>query len=78
MKTAVSIPDGVFRKAESVAKRLGLSRSELYARALDSFIRKWDAQEVRAALDAVYETDSSRLDPVLARLQAQALPREDW
>jgi metal-responsive CopG/Arc/MetJ family transcriptional regulator len=78
VKTAISIPDGVFRKAERVAKRLGLSRSELYAKAVDSFVSQWDAKEIRAALDAVYEKEDSRLDPVLGRLQSDALKRQDW
>ncbi|MEM6753148.1 MAG: ChpI protein, partial [Cyanobacteria bacterium P01_C01_bin.38] len=33
MKTAISIPDPLFEAAEQFAKRLGLSRSELYAMA---------------------------------------------
>jgi hypothetical protein len=33
LKTAISIPDQVFRRAEAAAKRLGLSRSELFTRA---------------------------------------------
>jgi len=78
MKTAISIPDGVFKKAERVAKRLGLSRSELYARAVDSFVTHWDAKDVRAALNMVYEGEGSQLDPVLVRLQSDVLTREDW
>ena len=35
MKTAISIPDEVFRSAERLAQRLGVSRSELYAKAVD-------------------------------------------
>jgi hypothetical protein len=38
MKTAVSIPDDVFEKGEKAAKRLKLSRSELYARALEAYV----------------------------------------
>jgi metal-responsive CopG/Arc/MetJ family transcriptional regulator len=34
MKTAVSIPDPLFEAADNLAGRLGISRSELYARAL--------------------------------------------
>lgn len=32
MKTAISIPDPIFEAAEGFARRLGMSRSELYAR----------------------------------------------
>ena len=35
MKTAVSIPDHVFDAAERLAEKLGISRSELYQRALE-------------------------------------------
>src|SRR5689334_20092234 len=37
MKTAISIPDRVFTQADRLAKRLGLTRSELYARAVERF-----------------------------------------
>ena len=38
MKTAVSIPDDVFEKGEKAAKRLKMSRSELYAKAVDAYV----------------------------------------
>ena len=38
MKTAVSIPDPIFQAAEDLDKRLGLSRSELFARALKAYV----------------------------------------
>ena len=38
MKVAVSIPDPIFAEAETLAKRLKLSRSGVYARALDAFV----------------------------------------
>lgn len=34
MKTAISLPDSVFEEAEALAQQLGLSRSELYTKAL--------------------------------------------
>lgn len=38
MKTAVSIPDDLFDRAEGLARRTGCSRSQLYARALDAYL----------------------------------------
>jgi metal-responsive CopG/Arc/MetJ family transcriptional regulator len=38
MKTAISIPDLLFDEAEKLAQRLGMSRSELYAKALAAYI----------------------------------------
>ena len=78
MKTAISIPDPLFEAAEAVARRLGLSRSALYARAVDAFVRAHRGKGVTEALDAVYATEESALDPVLGQLQASSLCREDW
>ncbi len=38
MKTAISIPDDIFEEAERAAKRLGVSRSELFTQAVKSFL----------------------------------------
>jgi metal-responsive CopG/Arc/MetJ family transcriptional regulator len=78
MKTAVSIPDPVFDAAETVARRLGMSRSELYAKALAEFMRRHRDDEVTQALNRVYGAQPSRLDAVLERLQYASLPEEEW
>lgn len=78
MKTAVSIPDPVFDAAEELARRLGVSRSELYARALADFLEKRLDRRVTERLDEVYAHEESRLDPGLARLQTASLPRDEW
>ena len=78
MKTAVSIPDRVFRAAEKAAKRLGLSRSELYARAVQEYVEKLRRTDVTERLDAIYGHEESRVSEPLARAQASAIGREDW
>lgn len=78
MKTAISISDEVFDAAERLAHRLRISRSQLYTKAVAEFVRAQRGKGVREALDAVYATESSALDPVLDRLQAASLPREEW
>jgi len=78
MKTAVSIPDVLFDAAEEVADRLGMSRSQLYAKALAEYVSKHRDDDVTAALNRVYAQQPSELDPVLAAMQFMSLPREDW
>jgi metal-responsive CopG/Arc/MetJ family transcriptional regulator len=79
MKTAVSIPDPVFDAAEELAGELGVSRSELYARALSEFLRERLDRSVTERLNEVYaDEESSGLDPALATLQSASLDREDW
>ncbi len=75
MKTAVSIPDELFRSADLLAGRLGLTRSEVYARALERYLREQSDAEVTAALDDVYAQEPSTLDAPLAGAQARAIRR---
>lgn len=80
MKTAISIPDEVFEAAERAAKRLGVSRSELYSNAVKEFIERHRRENVTDKLNEVYfENESaSELDVGLKALQAKSLPREEW
>jgi len=78
MKTAISIPDAIFDAAEDVAGRLGVSRSQLYARAVEEFLQTHRGDEVTEALNRVYPEHSSKLDPVLEKIQYGSLPYEEW
>ncbi|HXT38150.1 MAG TPA: hypothetical protein VN837_21450 [Chloroflexota bacterium] len=50
-KTAISIPRELFERGEQVAADLGISRSELYARALRTLLRERKILAARARLD---------------------------
>ena len=63
MKTAVSIPDQVFKRAERLAKRLGLSRSALYGKALADYVAKRSPAAVTAALNALVDSGDLAVDP---------------
>jgi metal-responsive CopG/Arc/MetJ family transcriptional regulator len=78
MKTAISIPDPLFKEAERLTKRLRIPRSRLYAKALEAYIQSQKSKGIKEALDEVYKTESSDLDPIMARLQSEAIGREDW
>ncbi|MFH0946218.1 MAG: CopG family transcriptional regulator [Planctomycetota bacterium] len=80
MKTAISISDDLFRAAERAAKRLGLSRSELYRRALSAFLERHADKLVTQALDGIYAegSGSGSVDPVLEQMQIASLPEDEW
>lgn len=83
MKTAISAPDPLFAAAERVAKRLGISRSELFQCAVKAFLREHKDEGLTEALDKVYGADKrdkrqAKLDRVLERLQLASLPKEEW
>lgn len=42
MKTAISVPDDTFRRVDDAAKRLGVSRSEFFARAAERWLEDMD------------------------------------
>jgi hypothetical protein len=77
MKTAVSIPDRLFRAAEQLAARWRISRSELYAKALDALVEKHNDEVVTSRLNEIYGPggEDSSLDPVLTELQKRTLKR---
>ena len=78
MKIALSIPDELFESGETLIKRLGVSRSRLYATALAEFVAKHRGRKTTERLDAVYGSEESRLPPAVKRLQSRSLTRERW
>jgi metal-responsive CopG/Arc/MetJ family transcriptional regulator len=78
MKTAISLPDPVFEEAESLAKQLGVSRSELYTKALKAYLQKYNHNQILNKLNEIYSEESSEPDPVLTKMQFMSLPSENW
>jgi len=80
MKTAISIPDTMFQAAERMARRLGISRSQLFQQAVQRYMEEQRKLGVTEALDEIYgdARAANQIDPVLSRLLLASLPREDW
>jgi len=76
MKVALSIPDDLFETAETLTKRLGVSRSRLYATALAEFVAKNRGRKITERLNTLYRSEDSRLPPGVRRLQSRSLTRE--
>jgi metal-responsive CopG/Arc/MetJ family transcriptional regulator len=78
MKVALSIPDDLFDTAESLCKRLGVSRSRLYAIALAEFLAKHRGRKITQRLDAVYVNEDCRVDSATRRMQKRSLATKSW
>ncbi|HEX6984754.1 MAG TPA: CopG family transcriptional regulator [Planctomycetaceae bacterium] len=78
MKTAISIPDSLFEAAEELARRSGLSRSELYAKALAEYVEKQRGEWITEQLNRVYATEDSAPDEFVKQIQAHSIPPEEW
>lgn len=81
MRTAVSVPDGVFRMAEQLAQDRRMSRSELYTRALDEYVHKHqrhDREELLGSINRVCDRVDTGLDAATKALRDASLPKGEW
>jgi metal-responsive CopG/Arc/MetJ family transcriptional regulator len=54
MKTAISIPDSLYKKADLVADKMGIPRSQLYAKAVEEFLLNHDDNKITEKLNMIY------------------------
>ncbi|MBM4340640.1 MAG: hypothetical protein FJ110_13990 [Deltaproteobacteria bacterium] len=59
MKTAISIPDEVFKEVEKFSKEHQYSRSEVFVMAVKDFLEKLKSQQLLNALNEVYSEPES-------------------
>ena len=78
MKTAISIPDSIFQAAENLANRLGLSRSELYVKAMNEYLNSHKNQNVTKKLNEIYASNDSTIDSEVLSMQTRSIPKENW
>jgi len=78
MKTAISLPEDLFRLAEAAARKLKMSRSQLYATALAEFLERRQTSKVTERLNEIYSAEPARLDSALHSAQLKSLERDSW
>jgi metal-responsive CopG/Arc/MetJ family transcriptional regulator len=78
MKTAISIPDKVFTRAERFAQRRKISRSALFTAAVDEYIQHHREDSVTSQLNEIYPEHGSSLDSVVDEIQTLSISQDDW
>lgn len=78
MKVAISLPDPVFSAAEKLAHRLRVSRSQLYAKAIEEYLSKRQDSLVTEQLNALYASSQEPVDPALSAAQFGVIGHEAW
>lgn len=80
MKTAISVPDELYEKAEKYAKAHSLSRSELYQDALERYLTENTDQDITRRLNEVYASEDSGLPAGITKMQAKTIRKhnESW
>jgi metal-responsive CopG/Arc/MetJ family transcriptional regulator len=78
MKTAVSIPDEIFARAERLAKRGGRSRSDLYSAALKEYVERHAPDDVTEAMNRVCDEVGPQADDFVKTAGRRVLERIEW
>lgn len=78
MKFDISIPNPVFQSAQNLAKKMGVSLSELYIAALNAYVTEHEKENITEALDQVYVDEPSVIEPELVKMQVVSLEGEQW
>jgi predicted transcriptional regulator len=78
MKTAVSIPDDLFRQADELASRLGKSRSEMYREALADYVARREPGAVTRSLDELADELAAESGAFVAEAARRTLERSEW
>ena len=75
VKTAISLDESLFREAENWAGKLGVSRSQLFARAVEEYVRRHENEELLARLNEAHVDGPDEEDEEALR-HGQALHAE--
>jgi len=57
VKTAISIQESLFKQADALARRMDISRSQLFAMAVEEFIRQHQSQQLLEQINRAYEDE---------------------
>lgn len=78
MKTAISIPDPIFREADRYAQKVGKSRSQVYSDALRAYLQQHASDAVTDAMNRVCDQLDRQDDGFVRTASRRMLRRESW
>jgi len=78
MKTAISLPERIFREAERFARRVRKSRSRLYAEAIAEYLARHAPNSVTESMNQVCDRLGIVQDPFQTRAARNLLKKESW
>ena len=78
MKTAISLPERIFREAERFARRVRKTRSRLYAEAIAEYLARHAPNDVTEAMNQVCDRIGGTVDKFRKKATRNLLAREQW
>ncbi len=58
IKTAISIQESLYEQADELARELDISRSRLFALAVEAYIHRYQNQKLLEKINSAYEEES--------------------
>ena len=78
MKTAISLPDDVFKEAERFAHRSRKTRSQLYAEALTEYLARHAPDDITERMNRVWDRVSADENDFITEAARQTFSKEPW
>ncbi len=78
MKTAISLPDEVFKRVERKARQMGVSRSEFFARAAERLLAALSDEQVTASYDEAFASEDRAAEGFRRKATRAALLGVEW
>lgn len=82
IKTAISIKEPLFQRADNLARELNISRSRLFALALEEFLKRYENQKLLESINAAYSEPPSEEEQLILQgmrqKQYELLVDEPW
>ncbi len=81
VKTAISLPEPLFERADALARLQKISRSQLFARAVEEFLQRHESQALLDTLNLAYSDSPSPEEKKLLRSMGQKqreLVKGEW
>jgi ATP-dependent protease HslVU (ClpYQ) peptidase subunit len=77
-KTAISVPQDIFKLSEKLAKKLKVSRSAVFALGVQKLGEEMEEDEMIARINAVCEDVDTSVDPFWKEMQSRTLQKNEW
>ena len=81
IKTAVSLREDLFEQVETLASEMKISRSRLFALALEEFLQRYQSQQLLERINAAYDEAPDPSEQALRRRmrrQHRQIVESEW
>ncbi|MEF2277053.1 ribbon-helix-helix protein, CopG family [Deinococcus sp. YIM 134068] len=78
MRVSISLDEQTFAEAEALARKLGLSRSELWRAALREYLERHRGEDVTAALNRVYGENAGTDEDLRRETARRVFKANEW